>query len=295
MQTTHDCELTCYQDVNELYNNNFDPRPFTPFERKLFNNKLTEQDLSSNEFNNADDIYSIINYYSSVDKNEIQQIKYIQKLLVIPNETRGYLKLGCHFLVKRELTKALSCFKSGANKGNLHCYGNAGVVLYQLENYDEALGYFCKAIELGYYKCYMNLIIYYFNIKHDMHMVYQCALHGALNNQEDCLEILVDLFESKTDSFHILTKLNKTSPIIQQYLLESRKYFTESEIEVFMKQDIIITNSTHDLLSDINGNIAIDLRLQPDEIQQMDNEVDEIARQYIIELIGKMAGVGEHK
>lgn len=275
-------ELTSYVDVNKMYNKHFDDRPFDNFEKKLFNKKISKEELDSPIYNNANNIYSIINYYSSVEHDEVQQLKYIQQLLKFSNENRGYLKLAMYFNNKKDDEKMMACFKAGASKGNVHCMSNIGSILAQQGKYDEAIMYYKKAMELGYYKCCINICSCY-NMKNEPENIYRYALYGALQEQQNCLDIVILLIKNPLNIFHVLTKLDKTSTIIQNYLNKVRSTLTENEIIIVMSTNVfLIINCENDntLLLNIDGNVITNLKMLGEESPEIINELiaEEIRR-----------------
>lgn len=267
-------ELTSYGDVNKMYDDHFDDRPFDNFEKKLFNKKISKEELDSPIYNNANNIYSITNYYSSVEKDEVQQLKYIQKLLKFPNENRGYLKLASYFNDKKDDEKMMACFKAGASKGNVHCMSNIGSILVQQGKYDEAIMYYKKAMEMGYYKCCIDICSCYI-MKNEPENIYQYALYGALKEQQDCLDIIILLIKNPLNIFHVLTKLDKTSTIIQNYLNKVRPTLTENEINFVMTTNVFLINQDNNnaLLLNIDGNVITNLKKSGEESPEIIDEL----------------------
>lgn len=54
-------KITSYEQINELYNDNYTSTKFTDFELKLFNEEFDESEYNIDKLN-ADELYSLINY-----------------------------------------------------------------------------------------------------------------------------------------------------------------------------------------------------------------------------------------
>jgi tetratricopeptide (TPR) repeat protein len=272
-------ELTTYGELNDIYNQNFDDRPFDNFEKKLFNKQINKEDFDMQIYNNANNIYSIINYYSSVEIDKVQQLKYIQKLLKFPNENRGYLKLAFYFHDQNNDEKMMECFKAGASKGNCNCISNIGAFLAQQQKYDEAIIYFKKAMELGYYRCCDFICMCYISLN-DFENAYRYALYGALKEQQKCLDIIITVIDNDLKTFHVLTKLNTTSLIIQNYLNRVRPTLTKEEIADVMTTDVLLFNNydDHTSILNIDGNVLFYSKLDPQEVDE--EKVDEETKEH---------------
>lgn len=105
-----------YGDLNRITDNNYDDRPFTDFEIKIFNKDINSNDIDINVLSNVDMLSSLANYYDTIGDDVHRYLCVVRRLLSL-GDSRGYLKLGIYLInVANDELKALEIFKIGAKK-----------------------------------------------------------------------------------------------------------------------------------------------------------------------------------
>lgn len=254
--------ITSYDEINEMFDTNYDPRPFTDFETHLFNGDIKNIDIN-NYLNDIEHIYSLANYFN-IHKDSINYLK-CTNILLQKGDTRGYNKLGSYLLDKNKTEDAIKVFSVGAEKGNLNCIANLGVMYARNRDFDNALKYFLCSYEKGNNHIISAIVSMYIR-KNDPSNALKLIVIGLSKEDARCMEILEMIFD-RTELYWFLCKLKFTNQFVKNKIQELHKCMTIKEIERNVTQDLIIKtdcgvllNSDFELIFDFKEFPSVDIQ-----------------------------------
>lgn len=188
--------LVSYKQVNELYNMNFEPIPFTEFEIELFNNRPFDIDITVYS-GNVDNLVSLCNFYTIYGLYN----KYVKcvKMIIDKDDARGYLKLGYYLVeIYNKLDDALEIYNVGGIKGNNTCIASMGLVYIYKKDFDKALKYLMYSFKQGKNECIPS-IVGIFGIKENFEMTLKFSLIGLLKGVPQSMIFFNNLFKCEED------------------------------------------------------------------------------------------------
>lgn len=246
-------KLVNYSQVNELYNTLFEPKEFSEFEYRLFNNNLDIDKINIEHLfidKNEEAILSISNYESIYNKYSELYVKCMNYLVQLGN-VKGYLKLGNFTLeVKKDKETAIKLYTYGGNKGSSMCFYNAAIAYFKDAQYLETLQMLDKAIKLSnnipeYYQLYAHV---YANCNDIPNMIKY--LYLAIKSGEGS-KIALDIFEQMAGSnslYQILLRVKSPNSLIQQKTRDLSKRVTDTTYydDIVIQIDDTTTLYTYD-------------------------------------------------
>jgi len=214
-------ELISYNQINKLYNKNYDSRLFTDFEILLFNNKIQNINMK-NIIIDVEKLYSIINY-CDISKDYKNYLKYTSYLLKL-NDSRAYNKLLVYLLQNNnncEKDAILQICLIGSKSGNMNCIINLGILLYNNNDTDNALKYLKFALNKRCYNATITIATIYLNHL-NIELGFKYLLFGIKKNIFNAMSILEKYFNDD-DLYIYLLNINDKNELIQNKINELKQ------------------------------------------------------------------------
>ena len=230
-------ELKSNDDINRLYDTNFESCQFTNFELLLFNGKINLLNVCEYK-DNIDKIRSLSKYFDV--KNDYKNYLKCTNILLEANDLRGYLNLGVYLWEKEKYDESLKVFLVGASKGDIQCIMNTGLYYDQKNDLDNALKYYLFALKKNQYEIIPRIAKIY-ACKNDILNMCKYLLYGIMHNNEKCMEILEMEFPSSDIFYVILLKQPNTSELIQKKIRELNKTIDVENVNDLMRRGIILS------------------------------------------------------
>lgn len=235
-----------YDEINKLYDHQFEPRPFTDFEVQIFNGDIHIDNVNIYR-TDMEKIYSLCNFFD-VNENYVEYLKCVN-ILLENGDTRGYLKLSIYLLhVKNDPDGAMKVATVGSSKGNIYCTMNIASVYFHRGNMDMSLKYYMEAFNSG--KDYViPQIVFIFSKKNDMKMALKFMVAGILKEIPECMQFLEAIFEERDFLYYFLINLKATNFLIQQKLQELNRTLDESKMYDFRTKQLGILLPNGEILN----------------------------------------------
>lgn len=261
-ETNIDRSINSYDDINKMFGTSYRPKPFTSFEKTIFNNKFKDEDF---DLENVEIINSLANYYD-IYKKIVKHVLYAIKLIEL-DDARGHLKMGNYYLKKENFEMSILHFKLGSEMGNVLTMGNLGIIYSNPDkgNYDFDLAkkYLDQAISCFFVPAIFQLARLYLMAGNNIEGQ-KCLFLGVKNGCKTCLDIVEDNFETKTELYSFLTSIKYSNNMIQKRIKEITPWINQNQVDsergkkIFLKVDdaILVIDEFGDLVDFAEGETA---------------------------------------
>lgn len=233
-----------YDELNKIYDKYYEPRLFTSFELKLFNNEFETIDLKQHS-QNIENVYSLANYFDIIN-DTCNSLKCIH-ILLEHNDVRGFNKLGVHLLQHDKNEDAKKVFSVGSSRGYVICTANLGCIYYKEKNYDVALQYFLKALQNGKTNIFCNIALVYM-MKDDIAKCCKYATQGVIAEEQKCMDIL-ETFLPRDELYMFLLKLKTTNNLIQNKIRDLHRTIDVNQVNIDSVKETFFKTPSGEILN----------------------------------------------
>lgn len=262
-ETNIDQSINSYDDINKMFDTSYRPKPFTSFEKTIFNSEFKDEDF---DLENVEIVNSLANYYDIYKEIE-KHLFYANKLIEL-NDSRGHLKLGNYYLGKENFEMSILHFKLGAEMGNVLAMGNLGVIYSNPDkgNYDFDLAkkYLDQAILCLFVPAFFRLARLYIMAGNNIEGQ-KCLFLGVKNGCKTCLDVIeATTFETKTKLYIFLTNIRYSNDMIRKRIKEITPWIDQKQVDsergdqFFLNVDdtILVVDEFGDLVDFVEGETA---------------------------------------
>uniref|UniRef100_A0A6C0AFU1 Tetratricopeptide repeat protein n=1 Tax=viral metagenome TaxID=1070528 RepID=A0A6C0AFU1_9ZZZZ len=224
------------QDLNIKYTVNYNSRPLTFLEKKIFNEdkklNLKDYDLTNPEILGSLSIYYDIQYIKEPSQeNENLRLCILLKLSKFEPK-KGNLRMGCFYSEKKDYIKGIEYWKKAIEFESPEAYMNLFLTQKEI-NEKQDLDLLFNALKLKYYPVIILIVLHLLEIK-DFTPMSKFLEYGIYKECDDFMKILNKFIPS------YLLRLPFTSKLIQDKKAEIFHRVIESEINEDRDKTLII-------------------------------------------------------